>query len=223
MVWSFPEPWIRAAVGNARSNCRPPVEAKTAPRVPRPRSSRLRARNALPRSSQMSSGSSRPTESRTMSSPMPAWVNCSADIWRWVVLARWMTRVRTSPTLARCDASRQDSMNRRPASCPPSPRTTPWTPPRRGQPPGDLVVGMAGEVGVGDPSDRRMRPEELDHLGGHPLVAFHPGGEGLYALKHQPGDHRVHAGPEVAQPLGPARMANAAGPNSSANTTPYGS
>ena len=45
-------------------------------------------------------------------------VNCSADIWRWVVLAGWMTRVRTSPTLARCDASRQDSMNRRPASSP---------------------------------------------------------------------------------------------------------
>ena len=66
-----------------------------------------------------------------------------------------------------------------------------------------IVVGMAGEVGVGDPSDRRMRPEELDHLGGYPLVAFHPGGEGLYALKHQPGDHGVHAGPEVAQPLGP--------------------
>ena len=60
-----------------------------------------------------------PTDSRTMSSPMPAAASCAALICWCVVLAGWITRVLASPTFARWLARRSDSMNLAPAARPP--------------------------------------------------------------------------------------------------------
>ena len=54
-----------------------------------------------------------------MSSRRPTAASCSGPSWTWVVEAGWITSVLASPTLARCEASRQPSMNRAPAARPP--------------------------------------------------------------------------------------------------------
>src|SRR3546814_1232234 len=54
-----------------------------------------------------------------MSSPTPDAWSCSAVICWCVVLAGWITSVLASPTLARCEARRQASMNFAPALRPP--------------------------------------------------------------------------------------------------------
>ena len=66
-----------------------------------------------------SSGSSRPTDSRMRSSPMPAAASCSEVICWWVVEPGCTTSDRASPTLARCDQSSSDSMKVAPAARPP--------------------------------------------------------------------------------------------------------
>ena len=54
-----------------------------------------------------------------MSSPTPAARSASAPTCRCVVEPGWITSVLASPTLARCEASVQASMKRRPAARPP--------------------------------------------------------------------------------------------------------
>ena len=63
--------------------------------------------------------SSSPIEIRTRSSGTPADSSCSGLSCWWVVDPGWITRVRESPTLARCEASCRDSMNFCPAARPP--------------------------------------------------------------------------------------------------------
>ena len=73
---------------------------------------------------------------------------------------------------------------------------------------------------MGDPSHSRVGPEELDDLGGHPLVAVHPLRVSLCLgapTKRTTGSMQA---PKSRSPSTRARMANAAGPNSSWNTTP---
>ena len=55
-----------------------------------------------------------------MSGVTPAAACSSSESCRWVVEAGWMTRVRASPTFARWLMNRAASMNRTPASRPPS-------------------------------------------------------------------------------------------------------
>jgi hypothetical protein len=49
-------------------------------------------------------------------SVMPAFSRSAADIRKCVVLAGWITSDFASPTFARCEKSRSDSMKRRPCS-----------------------------------------------------------------------------------------------------------
>ena len=68
----------------------------------------------------MSSTFSRPTERRTRPGSTPV-DTCSTSLsWEWVVLAGWMTRLRTSPMLATWLCSASASTNFWPASLPPA-------------------------------------------------------------------------------------------------------
>jgi hypothetical protein len=67
----------------------------------------------------MSSMLSSPTERRTSPGVTPAVSCCSGVSCAWVVDAGWMTRLRTSPMLARWLNSCSESTSARPASTPP--------------------------------------------------------------------------------------------------------
>ena len=69
------------------------------------------------------------------------------------------------------------------------------------QPLGERVVGMALEVGVADPFDRRVAVEMGDDLCRVLDVARHPHGQRLDALDDVERVGRAHAGAEVAQAL----------------------
>src|SRR3954447_20316546 len=94
----------------------------------RDRTSPAEDREALPgghpsarsRSKMMSSTSSMPTLMRTSSGRTPAASSASVESWRWVVEPGWITSVRVSPTLARCEHSSTRPMNASPAARPPS-------------------------------------------------------------------------------------------------------
>ena len=67
----------------------------------------------------MSSTSSSPTEMRTRSGVTPDAACCSSVSCWCVVLPGWMISVLASPMLARCEISRNSSMNLAPVSWPP--------------------------------------------------------------------------------------------------------
>src|SRR3954470_6925677 len=84
--------------------------------------------SARSRSKRMSSGSSMPTLIRTSSGSTPAASSAASESWRWVVEPGWITSVRVSPTLARCEHSSTAPMKRSPASRPsasPNEKTAP--------------------------------------------------------------------------------------------------
>jgi hypothetical protein len=156
------------------------------------------------RSAMRSSGSSRPTETRIISSPIPAWRSCWSVICWWVVEPGWITSERRSPTLARCENSSIDSMNRRPASRPPLiPNEKTGAGSLRQQPLRELAVGMRGKLGIGHPLDGVGGLEELDHPTRVGDVPLHPNVQGLQSLDHLRRGIGAHRGPEVPQPLRP--------------------
>ena len=72
---------------------------------PSPRKRHQAAASACSRSAMMSALSSRPTDSRTTSSPRPRPCAARRVSCRCVVEAGWMIRLRVSPILARCENS----------------------------------------------------------------------------------------------------------------------
>ena len=135
--------------------------------------------------------------------PRHAATSASSDSCWWVVLAGWITSVRTSPMLARWLHSSTDSMKRRPASrrrATPNENTAPG--PERQVALGPLVVGMVGQAGPAHPRHRRVGAEELGDGAGVGDVGVHPLRQRLHALQQQEGVERRQRRADVAQLLG---------------------
>ena len=122
----------------------------------------------------MSSMPSSPTDSRTRPGVTPVASCSSPESWLWVVLAGWITRLRTSPMLARWLCSSSASTNRLPASTPPR-RSNATTAPA---PPG-MYFCCEGVPRAG----RQPRVVDLLHL----VAALQPLRDGLRVL-HVPLD-----------------------------------
>ena len=73
----------------------------------------------------------------------------------------------------------------------------------RQQPLRQRMVGVAGQLGVGDAGHHRVRGEKLDDAPGVVHMPSHAQRQRLDALQDQPGGVRAHAGAEVAQALAP--------------------
>ena len=150
----------------------------------------------------MSSTSSMPTLMRTSSGSTPAASSASVESWRCVVEPGWMTSVRVSPTLARCEHSSTRPMNASPASRPPShAEREDRARALRQVLLGERVVRVVRQPGVADPAHARVGVEPLrDALRvGH--VRLHPQRQRLHPLQDQERVERREHAAEVAQAL----------------------
>ena len=150
----------------------------------------------------MSSRSSSPTLRRTSSGSTPAACSASSESWRCVVEAGWMTSVRVSPTLARCEHSSTRSDERLARLAPAAQaerehRARALRQVARGQ----RVTGVVGQPGVAHPAHARVRRQPLRDRLRVGDVRVHPQRQRLHPLQQQ---ERVEGGEhaaEVAQPL----------------------
>ena len=115
-----------------------------------------------------------------------------------------MTRVLASPTLARCEASRQPSMKRAPAARPPlTPKLTIEPAPLGSRRCASAWSGCSGRLGWTIQATAGWAAQEVQHGRGVGHVALHAQGQGLDAQQEVEGVLRAEAGAEIAQPLGP--------------------
>ena len=150
----------------------------------------------------MSSRSSRPMLRRTSSGSTPAASSAASESWRCVVEAGWMTSVRVSPTLARCEHRSTASMNASPAGAPArEPEREHRAGAARQVALRERVARVVGQGGVADPAHPRVGDEPLGDPAGVGDVGLHAQRQRLDPVQEQ---ERVEGGEdpaEVAQAL----------------------
>ena len=139
-----------------------------------------------------------PTDSRIVPGPIPAPASSSSESWRWVVLAGWMTRLRTSPTFARWlqSVSALDEALARLAAAREVEREHGARPAR------EVLRGERLARRVPDCGDLGPRREELRDAERVLDVPVHPQAQRLDPLQEEEGVERAERGAEVAQRLG---------------------